>query len=223
VLTSFFGGQTVSVKRSIESVGASELSEAVEHSAPFTVRPGACRIFFSGLLPIMLVALSGCVVRAPQIESLAARVNAWFAPEPAPIANFRWTARVGTEGRLLTLYEVEDQFVFASDGGADLVLFDGWVIRRLQGFGRDDRLDITDEASRRIYRSGADRIEARCQPFENAERTSQEGMLRLQYCSIDGNSKPNVIITLDAEGDIVAVEQAVGLTDERVELRRLRP
>ena len=223
MLTSFFGGQTVSVKRSIESVGASELSEAVEHSAPFTVRPGACRIFFSGLVPIMLVALSGCVVRAPQIESLAARVNAWFAPEPAPIANFRWTARVGTEGRLLTLYEVEDQFVFASDGGADLVLFDGWVIRRLQGFGRDDRLDITDEASRRIYRSGADRIEARCQPFENAERTSQEGMLRLQYCSIDGNSKPNVIITLDAEGDIVAVEQAVGLTDERVELRRLRP
>lgn len=213
----------MSVKRSIESVGASELSEAVKHSAPFTVRPGACRIFFSGLVPIMLVALSGCVVRAPQIESLAARVNAWFAPEPAPIANFRWTARVGTEGRLLTLYEVEDQFVFASDDGADLVLFDGWVIRRLQGFGRDDRLDITDEASRRIYRSGADRIEARCQPFENAERASQEGMLRLQYCSMDGNSKPNVIITLDAEGDIVAVEQAVGLTDDRVELRRLRP
>ena len=211
------------VKRSIESVGPGGSNEGAELSGVLPVRSEVYRIIFSGLLLITLLALSGCVVRAPQIESLAARVNAWFAPEPAPIANFRWTARVGTEGRLLTLYEVEDQFVFASDDGADLVLFDGWVIRRLQGFGRDDRLDITDEASRRIYRSGADRIEARCQPFENAERASQEGMLRLQYCSLDGNSKPNVIITLDAEGDIVAVEQAVGLTDERVELRRLRP
>ena len=211
------------VKRSIESVGPSESSEGVELSVLFTVRPETYRIIFSGLALILLFALSGCVVRAPQIESLAARVNAWFAPEPAPIANFRWTARVGTEGRLLTLYEVEDQFVFASDDGADLVLFDGWVIRRLRGFGRDDRLDIADEASRRIYRSGADRTEARCQPFENAERASQDGMLRLQYCSLDGNTKPNVTITLDADGDIVAIEQAVGLTDERVELRRLRP
>lgn len=210
----------MSVKGSLESL---ESVEILTRSWVFTLRPKARWTVARGILLILVCALSGCVVRAPQVESLAAAVNTWFAPEPSPMANFRWTARVGTEGRLLTLYEIEDQFVFASDDGADVILFDGWVVRRLQGFALEDRIEIQDEELMRTYRYGEDVVEARCQPFENATRASLSGMLRIQYCSLDGNGRPNVIITLDADGDIVAIDQALGRSDKRIQLSRLNP
>lgn len=175
------------------------------------------------LMVVMMLVLPGCVVRAPQLESIAASVQGWFAEDEPAAADFRWTARVGSEGRLLTLYEVENQLLFASDDGVDLVLFDGWVIRRVQGFGLSARLDIQDKDDRRTYRYEKMRQTTACQPFENARRALQDGMLRMQYCAMDGNSKPNVTITLDAVGDIVAIEQALGVEGLRVELRRLRP
>ena len=210
----------MSVKGSLESLGS---VEKLKWSSVFTLQPMAYWSVVKVVTLILVLALSGCVVRAPQVESLAAAVNAWFAPEPSPIANFRWTARVGGEGRLLTLYEIEDQFVFASDDGADVVLFDGWVVRRLQGFGLEERIEIRDEELRRTYRFSEGRVEARCQPFENVTRASQEGMLRVQYCSLDGSGRPNVIITLDADGDIASVDQAVGLSNQRIQLNRLTP
>ena len=213
----------MSVKSLVDSVVLMESSHKAGRVFAFWMRPAHLACAFKGLVLLLFFALSGCVVRAPQIESLTASMNAWFAPKDIAIENFRWTARVGTEGRLLTLYEVQNQYVFASDDGADLVVFDGWVVRRVQGFGFDSRLEIKDEASRRRYRAGADSREGQCQPFENVKPASQDGMLRLQYCSLDGNSKPNVIITLDSGGDIVAIEQSLGLTEHRIELRRLKP
>lgn len=188
-------------------------------SALSTNQKASTRSVLMSLMVTMM--LSGCVIRAPQLESISALVKSGFAEEVPAAADFRWTARVGSEGRLLTLYEVENQLLFASDDGADLILFDGWVIRRVQGFDLAARLNIQDKEDRRTYRYEKMRQTTVCQPFENVRRALQDGMLRMQYCALDGNSTPNVTITLDAVGDIVAIEQALGVQGQRVELRRL--
>lgn len=184
------------------------------------------RISSRGVLLILaagtMLMLSSCVLRAPQLESLSASVENWFAEDAQAAVEFRWTARVGSEGRLLTLYDVEDKLLFASDDGLDLILFDGWVVRRVQGFGLAALLDIRDKNARRTYRYEKERKTVLCQPFENASRALRDGMLRTQYCAADGSDKPNVTITLDAVGDIAAIEQALGVQELRVELRRLR-
>ena len=171
----------------------------------------------------MGVLLPGCVVRVPQLDALVGSVKDWVATEPSiRLSEFRWTARLGNEGRLLTLYELEDQFVFASDDGEDLLLFDGWVMRRVQGFALKNRIDIKDTDLRRGYRSGDTRLEVLCQPFESVKRVSYQGILRVQYCSLDGKNKPNIAITLDVSGDIVVIKQALGVEDLSVELRRVK-
>lgn len=205
----------------MRNMGFSEMS-VISLQAFSKGRRVSARGIFRACAAVMMLALSGCVVRAPQLDSMSASVKNWFAEDAPAAVDFRWMARVGSEGRLLTLYDLEDKLLFASDDGLDLILFDGWVVRRVQGFGLSALLDIRDEGARRTYRYEKVRKTLICQPFENVRRALQDGMLRTQYCAADDSEKPNVTITLDAVGDIVAIEQGLGVGALRVELRRLR-
>ena len=57
---------------------------------------------------------------------------------------------------------------------------------------------------------------------KSAKSAEYQGILRVQYCSLDGKNKPNIAITLDVSGDIVVIKQALGVEDLSVELRRVK-
>ena len=96
------------------------------------------RVSFICLLSTFGTSLiSGClVVKTPQIETASSLIQGMF-DQPLAENNEQvseWSARVGSEGRLVEVVEQDGFFVFVSSAG-DAIAFDGWNIRSIIGFG----------------------------------------------------------------------------------------
>ena len=83
------------------------------------------------LLPFII---TGCVVKAPQLERLREAIGSLskntHQEEPESLL---WTARIGDQGHLLRVYKEGELFVFISESGDTIAVFDGWHIRSFFG------------------------------------------------------------------------------------------
>ena len=163
--------------------------------------------------------VSGClVVKTPQIETASVFIQNIFDP---PLAQnneqgFEWSARVGSEGRLVKVVEQGGFFVFVSSAG-DAIAFDGWDIRSIIGFGSDTR-QITVDGERRQFRSGSDLSSTLCEGWKlDPDASSDDSKVWLQQC--DGQVRANSIV-VDSAGAISEISQVIDINGTRAVLKR---
>lgn len=89
------------------------------------------------------VALSGCNVTFPQLDSAISRVKLELAKrsDSSTPEDKRWVASFNGEGRIMTAYVENGLTVFVSDED-DAIAFDGWLIRSIGGFGKDSIVKV---------------------------------------------------------------------------------
>lgn len=170
--------------------------------------------FFLGLI---LLIVQACVVKVPQVESVKRALSELgVGGQEEQESELRWTAKVGAEGRLLNVFKEEELFVFVSDT-EDALVFDGWHVRSLTGFGFDGILRVVARGNRLELSDGDKQVSVVCHPW--ASNVSSDGVTT--YTKVcDGVFLPNTII-VDAKGEIIEIDQVVAPTGERVTLRAL--
>ena len=168
----------------------------------------------------LLIVISGCAVRFPQVEALRNLVEAEFAQHGVTgdvPPDTRWQASFNGEGRLMTPYLEGGLTIFVSEEG-DAIAFDGWAIRSLGGFGEAKIVSVVDTEQYRVYRSGGEVVarEPLCEVWASAS-IEGEGLEWRQEC---GSNSLN-LIKLNEDGLIVGIEQVVNAAGMRVSLRKL--
>lgn len=165
--------------------------------------------------------ISGClVVKTPQIESASSLIKSIFDQSLAENNDqgFEWSARVGSEGRLVEVVEQDGFFVFVSSAG-DAIAFDGWDVRSIIGFGGSDTRRITVDGGQKQFRSGTDLSSARCEGWKLDPDASQDrSRVWLQQC--DGQVRANSIV-VDSAGAIFEISQVIDANGTRAILQRL--
>lgn len=163
-----------------------------------------------------LCLLAGCQINVPQYESakaLARRLTDNSEHPPRETVQ-TWTARLGDQGRLMTLYRQDGFWVFVSEEG-DAVAFDGWQIRSLIGFKIGKKQLLGPEYNISIRQEGARRETATCDPWlrtlENAGKT-----LWTQFCEDIGTNS----IGIGANGDLVSITHLTSTRGDFIELHK---
>jgi len=159
--------------------------------------------------------ISGClVVKTPQIDAASSLIQGMF-DQPLAENNERgseWSARVGSEGRLVEVVEQDGFFVFVSSAG-DAIAFDGWDIRSIIGFGGSDTRQIAVDGARKQFRSGRDLSSRRCEGWKSDPNTlPDDSKIWLQQC--DGQVRVNSIV-VDRSGAISEISQVIDINGTR--------
>ena len=174
------------------------------------------------LLTIVSMSLiSGClVVKTPQIETASSLIQGMF-DQPLAENNERgseWSARVGSEGRLVEVVEQDGFFVFVSSAG-DAIAFDGWDIRSIIGFGGSDTRQIAVDGARKQFRRGRDLSSRRCDSWKlDSDVSRNDSKVWLQQC--DNQVRANSIV-VDSSGAISEISQVIDINGTRAVLKRL--
>ena len=144
---------------------------------------------------LLMISVAGCTLRAPQIQTI---INL-FSHEKSEIQGPLWLASLNYEGAVLRPYEHEGYTVFANKHG-DAIVFDGWIVRAITGFGNADPIVVWDDKSgKRSFKFGQATANWTCLPWmiHKLERMS----VWEQDCEL-GVGK----IEVDIDGNIKSVE-----------------
>ena len=132
-------------------------------------------------------------------------------------SELRWTGKVGSEGRLLTVFKDDELFIFVSDT-RDSIAFDGWHVRSLTGFGFDSVLRFVASDGSLMLADGKGQLVLVCRPWTS--EVSVNGITTFsQYCNEVSRSNS---ITVSPEGEILEIDQVITPDGKRVTLRALK-
>lgn len=165
--------------------------------------------------------VSGClIVKTPQIESASSLITSMFDQSLAENNEqaSEWSARVGSEGRLVEVVAQDGFFVFVSSAG-DAIAFDGWDIRSIIGFGGSDTIQIVVDGEHKHFRRGKDLSSSRCEGWKSdPDALLGDSKVWLQQC--DGQVRANSIV-VDSAGAISEISQVIDVNGTRAVLKRL--
>jgi hypothetical protein len=160
--------------------------------------------------------LGACTLSAPQFEQLLESASAAFTNQSSESHDNLWTAETNSQGRVVSLYQRDGMFVFISEE-QDVIVFDGWVLRLVSGFGFSSTKKILDEDGLRTYRSrGRSGGSVECAAWRPDQTTA--AFLWRQSCA--QLPKDNVIM-LDAAGDVVSIRQVIDAQGNELFLKRV--
>ena len=162
----------------------------------------------------LVIVVSACTFKAPQLESAVSQFRAAVAPNHTA-ENVVWLASFNGQGAVLKPYLVEGFTVFANESG-DAVAFDGWVVRSVVGFGREHALSVTDKDGVRSSVSHQMRFKAMCLVWQKL--ATQGGYQWRQNC---GNEGHGTVIDIDETDTIQGITQGFGdLGELKLQSRR---
>jgi hypothetical protein len=150
------------------------------------------------------LGVQACSFRVPQAEAVLSQFRSFAVSHEQTKSNRLWLASFNQHGAMLKPYIVDGYTVFANESG-DAVAFDGWVIRSVLGFGRDDPIQVIDNNSKRSSIYQGDHFEAKCDAWDREEMSV--GFRWRQICGFKGHQ---TIINVDEGGNITAIQQDFG-------------
>ena len=161
--------------------------------------------------------LGACALSVPQVEWLYKSASAAFTHEPSQGDDNIWTAETNAQGRLVSLYQRDGMFVFVSEE-QDVIVFDGWVLRSVSGFGLPSTKEIIDENGLRTFRSRGSSTggSVKC----GAWRPDQTDVTLYWRQTCAQLSEDNVI-TVDAAGNVVSIRQVIDSRGDELVLKRV--
>lgn len=157
---------------------------------------------------LLSLCLGGCTFSAPQLEGLVQI----FKPEIK--SEYAWVAQVGREVSSVTAVGYDSSVIFASsEGGA--IVFDGWRIRSVNGFGLASplRIEVTDDGVE--YVRSVSLVSHACGPWQKRFGSRIDWV---QVCEADFSYENR--ITLDSLDRIIEISQVVSADGTRVVLRK---
>ena len=171
------------------------------------------------LLALVLLAHTGCSISFPQVDSLRTRFGAGDKASLTVPKDAIWLVSYEDQGQLLAAYQREGFILFANADSNDRVEFDGWLIRNVSGFARNESDTTTIEsdgnAGPRVIATGEASVSMFCGDWL---WYPDEGLSGVWQQSCD-EFEPNVI-KLNAKGAIVVIDQLVSPSGERLKLQR---
>ena len=150
------------------------------------------------------LGVQACSLRVPQAEVALSQFRSFAVSHKQTQPNRLWLASFNQQGAMLKPYIVDGYTVFANESG-DAVAFDGWVVRSVLGFGRDDPIQVIDTNSKRSSIYQDDRFESECDAWDREEMSV--GFRWRQICGFKGHQ---TIITVEEDGNITAIQQDLG-------------
>lgn len=150
------------------------------------------------------LGVQACSFRVPQAEAALSQFRSFAVSHKQTHSNQLWLASFNQQGAMLKPYIVDGYTVFANESG-DAVAFDGWVVRSVLGFGRDDPIQVIDTNSKRSSIYQDDRFESECDAWDREEMSV--GFRWRQICGFKGHQ---TIINVDEDGNITAIQQDLG-------------
>ena len=173
----------------------------------------------SGLGCVLIsIVITGCVVKAPQLERLREAIGSVSKnTQKEESESLLWTARIGDRGQLLRVYKEGELFVFISESGDDIAVFDGWHVRSFFGFGFDGIQRVIVQGDVLQFPSSHDAKVVQCGPWSKTT-TDENHVFWQRHC--DGQIRPNVIHVLP-DGSIFEIDQVVTASQDRILIRRL--
>lgn len=164
-----------------------------------------------------LVTISGCVVKAPQLDSAKSMIDDLLGSEEASAARAnQWTVKFGDQGRIVEVYEESGLYIFVSDAG-DVVAFDGWRVRSFVGFGINSIQQIIVDGTTLQFTAADGSSIVQCEPWESTITDAGHTYWK-QKCQ--GQTRPSFIHVLP-DGSIVEIDQVVTESQDRMLIRRL--
>ena len=174
------------------------------------IRNNISLLFFLG-------AISGCVVKTPQLDSAKAIIGDFLKSEDVSAASAnQWTVKFGDQGRIVDVYEEGGLYIFVSDSG-DVVAFDGWHIRSFAGFGLNLIQQIIVDGTNLQFSSADGASIVQCEPWEST--ITDTGHTHWQQ-ECQGQTRPSLIHVLP-DGSISEIDQVVTDSQDRMLIRRL--
>jgi hypothetical protein len=162
----------------------------------------------------LVIVVSACTFKAPQLESAVSQFRAAVTPNNTA-ENVVWLASFNGQGAVLKPYLVEGYTVFANESG-DAVSFDGWVVRSVLGFGREHAISVIDKDGVRSSASYKMRFEALCSEWQKL--ATQGGYQWRQNCGSNGFE---TVIDIDETDTIHVITQGFGdLGELKLQSRR---
>lgn len=157
--------------------------------------------------------LTACTISFPQVAGVVSLVTSVGSSEQR--AADEWLAIVDGELRYLTPVMLEERIVFANE--QDVVVFDGWNVTSVIGFGRPSKSIIEVQGETRSYTVRSRSVSIDCGEWSLRELDS--GAQWIQEC---GEINPHLnFIFLDTNGRIIGVDQVIDSSGARVELSKL--
>ena len=152
---------------------------------------------------IFFCGLTSCTFSVPQAENALRQLQSLVSEESSS-PEVLWVASYEGKGAVLQPYAAEGYTVFANEAG-DAVAFDGWVVRSVLGFGREQALTVSDDGWVRSSQAGKERFFATCSEWQKDAVT--KGYQWRQICGINGHE---TVIYIDETGSIGGIKQAFG-------------
>lgn len=161
--------------------------------------------------------LGACTVSAPQLERLLRSVSAPFTHKASQGDDNIWIAEANSQGRVVSLYQRDGVFLFVSEE-QDVIVFDGWVLRSVSGFGLPSTKKIIDENGWRTFKSqgGSTSEPLKC----DAWRSDQAAVALIWRQSCARLSRDNIIV-VDATGNVVSIRQSIDSQGNELVLERM--
>lgn len=165
------------------------------------------RIFTITYLIIVTISifLSGCTIQSRQLNGLLELIK----EPPMDLSAKSWLVRYSDYESIVYAVSTSQGILFSNNFG-DQVLFDGWVLRKVEGMGpRRLKMSISDKKNIRAFKRG-DRIISihRCDQWKLQKNL---GVVRYtQYCSDKHGYKNSILVKED--GNISVIRQII---DER--------
>ena len=152
---------------------------------------------------IFVCGLPSCTFSVPQAENALRQIKSLVSEESSG-EEVLWLASYEGQGAVLRPYVTEGYTVFANESG-DAIAFDGWVVRSVLGFGRDQALVVSDKNWVRLSRFGNEVYKATCSEWK--KEASIKGHRWRQVCGINGHE---TVISVNETGSIGSIKQAFG-------------
>ncbi len=156
----------------------------------------------SGFYLILLIFISGCAIQSRQLNAFLEVIR-----EPAlDLKASSWLARYSDYESVVYSVVTPDGILFSNSAG-DQILFDGWAMRKVRGFGEFQlNINIEDVSNVRSFKMGTRVLSThRCDQWE--QRANLERTKYTQACSGLREYK-NSILVRDT-GDISVIRQIV--------------
>ena len=153
------------------------------------------------------ILLSGCTVQSSQWNAIK---DVLAAKEPMGES---WLLTYGGVTSNVVPITSEALVVFGNANGI-AVAFDGWSIVSVVGFG--PALTVKADSDTRVYSRGARTVTHTCSAWRNIPLAS--GSMWEQRCETEFSYENR--ITLDSQGRIISIDQAVDARGNRLQLKK---
>lgn len=165
------------------------------------------RVFTASNLTLIAIsiALSGCIIQSRQLNGLLELIT----EPPMDLSTNSWLVRYSDYESVVFAVSTAKGTLFTNKAG-DHILFDGWMVREVSGFGqRSLDIKIKEVDGVRTFQKGARILVSHtCQEWK---RETNSGIVRLSQNCGDRRDYRNSILVLE-DGSISVIRQIV---DER--------